>query len=44
MMQPGGRAFVPLDVGPLTAVDATRRLLLWSYAKFAIHDTTSATA
>ena len=35
VMQPGGRAFVPLDVGPLTAFDATRRLLLWSYAKFA---------
>lgn len=34
MLQPGGRAFVPLDVGPLTAFDATRRLLLWSYAKF----------
>lgn len=35
MLQPGGRAFVPLDVGPLTAYDATRRLLLWSYARFA---------
>jgi hypothetical protein len=35
VMQPGGRAFVPLDVGPLSAFDATRRLLLWSYAKFA---------
>ncbi len=34
VMQPGGRAFVPLDVGPLTAFDATRRLLLWSYARF----------
>ena len=34
-MQPGGRAFVPLDVGPLSAFDATRRLLLWSYARFA---------
>jgi hypothetical protein len=32
-MQPGGRAFVPLDVGPLTAFDATRRLILWSYTK-----------
>ena len=35
VMQPGGRAFVPLDVGPLSAFDATRRLLFWSYAKFA---------
>ncbi|HEX7407255.1 MAG TPA: hypothetical protein VF515_06335 [Candidatus Binatia bacterium] len=35
VMQPGGRAFVPLDVGPPTAFDATRRLILWSYAKFA---------
>jgi len=34
MLRPGGRAFVPLDVGPLSAFDATRRLLLWSYAKF----------
>jgi len=34
VMRPGGRAFVPLDVGPLTAFDATRRLLLWSYARF----------
>jgi hypothetical protein len=35
VMQTGGHAFVPLDVGPLSAFDATRRLLLWSYAKFA---------
>lgn len=32
MLEPGGRAFIPLDVGPLTAFDATRRLILWSYA------------
>jgi hypothetical protein len=35
VMRPGGRAFVPLDVGSLSAFDATRRLLLWSYARFA---------
>ncbi len=35
VLRPGGRALVPLDVGPLTAFDATRRLLLWSYTKFA---------
>jgi hypothetical protein len=34
VLQPGGRAFVPLDVGSLTAFDATRRLILWSYARF----------
>ncbi len=34
VMRPGGRAFVPLDVGEPTAFDATRRLLLWSYSKF----------
>jgi Domain of unknown function (DUF4380) len=33
VMQPGGRAFLPLDVGPLDAFDATRRLLLWSYTR-----------
>jgi hypothetical protein len=33
MLRAGGRAFVPLDVGPLTAFDATRRLILWSYAE-----------
>lgn len=35
VMRPGGRAFVPLDVGPHEAFDATRKLLLWSYAEFA---------
>jgi hypothetical protein len=34
VMRPGGRAFAPLDVGPLDAFDATRGLRLWSYAKF----------
>jgi hypothetical protein len=34
VMRPGGRAFAPLDIGPLEAFDATRRLLLWSYAEF----------
>jgi hypothetical protein len=32
-MQPGGRAFVPVDVGPLDAFDSIRRLLLWSYTE-----------
>ncbi len=31
VLRPGGRAFVPLDVGAPTAFDATRRLILWSY-------------
>jgi hypothetical protein len=35
VMRPGGRAFVPLDVGPLEAFDAVRKLLLWSYAEIA---------
>ena len=35
VLQPGGRAFVPFDVGPLTAFDAIRGLSLWSYTKFA---------
>ena len=35
VLRPGGRAFVPQDVGSLTAFDAVRRLLLWSYTKFA---------
>jgi hypothetical protein len=35
VMRPGGRALVPLDVGPLEAFDAKRALLLWSYAEFA---------
>ena len=34
VLRPGGRAFVPQDVGSPTAFDAVRRLLLWSYAKF----------
>ncbi len=33
VLRPGGRAFVPLDVGSLTAFDAVRRLILWSYTK-----------
>lgn len=33
VMRPGGRAFVPLDVGSLTAFDATRKLILWSYTE-----------
>lgn len=33
VLRPGGSAFVPLDVGPLTAFDAIRRLILWSYAE-----------
>ncbi|MBX3026480.1 hypothetical protein KF840_16350 [bacterium] len=35
VMRPGGRAVVPLDVGPLDAFDATRKLILWSYAAMA---------
>src|SRR5579862_1348932 len=35
VLRPGGRAFVPLDVGALTAFDAVRRLSLWSYTKLA---------
>jgi hypothetical protein len=35
VMRPGGRAFVPLDVGSLTAFDATRKLILWSYTELA---------
>ena len=34
VLAPGGRAFLPLDVGPLDAFDATRQLILWSYARF----------
>jgi len=34
VMRPGGRAFAPLDVGALESFDATRKLLLWSYAEF----------
>lgn len=33
VMRPGGRAVVPLDVGPLEAFDATRKLILWSYTE-----------
>jgi hypothetical protein len=33
VLRPGGRAFVPLDVGSLTAFDATRKLILWSYTE-----------
>ncbi len=33
VLRPGGRAFVPQDVGSLTAFGAVRRLLLWSYTK-----------
>lgn len=32
VLRPGGRAFVPLDVGPATDFDAIRRVILWSYA------------
>ena len=35
VLRPGGRAFAPLDVGPLDAFDATRMLRLWSYAELA---------
>jgi hypothetical protein len=35
VMRPGGRAFAPLDVGPLNVYDATRKLILWSYTRFA---------
>lgn len=35
VLRPGGRAFAPLDVGPLEAFDATRMLRLWSYAELA---------
>jgi hypothetical protein len=33
VLRPTGRAFVPMDVGSLTAFDATRRYLLWSYTE-----------
>jgi hypothetical protein len=35
VMRPGGRAFAPLDVGPLDAFDSVRRFLLWSYTEIA---------
>jgi hypothetical protein len=33
VLRPKGRAFMPMDVGSVTAFDATRRYMLWSYAK-----------
>jgi hypothetical protein len=33
VLRPGGRAFVPFDKGPLTAFDAIRKLILWSYTE-----------
>jgi hypothetical protein len=33
VLRPGGRALIPLDVGPLTAFDAFRRLIFWSYTE-----------
>lgn len=33
VLRPGGRAFIPLDLGSLTAFDATRSVILWSYAQ-----------
>jgi len=33
VLRPGGRAFVPFDVGPLDGFDAIRRLILWSYTQ-----------
>jgi len=35
VLRPGGRAFLPLDVGPLTAFDSIRRIILWSYTEIA---------
>ena len=35
VLRPGGRAFVPLDVGPAGAFDAIRTLILWSYTALA---------
>jgi hypothetical protein len=32
-LRPGGRAFVPLDVGAPEAFDAIRRVILWSYTR-----------
>ncbi len=42
-LRPGGRAFLPLDVGPVDALDRVRRLVLWSYAtlgdaRYRLHD------
>lgn len=36
VLRPGGRAFLPLDVGPKESFDAVRRYILWSYTLF--HD------
>lgn len=33
-LRPGGRAFLPLDVGAPEAFDDVRRVVLWSYASF----------
>ena len=33
ILRPGGRAFLPLDAGPRTALDDVRRIILWSYAR-----------
>lgn len=33
VLRPGGRALLPLDVGPPEAFDAIRRIILWSYAE-----------
>ena len=33
VLRPGGRAFIPLDVGPPEAFSAIRRVILWSYAR-----------
>ena len=34
VMQPGGRALVPLDIGNPTAFADVRRVILWSYARW----------
>lgn len=34
VLRPGGRAFIPLDVGAVDSFDATRSLIFWSYARF----------
>lgn len=33
VLRPGGRAYLPLDVGSLTAFDSIRKLILWSYTE-----------
>ena len=33
MLRPGGRAFLPQEVGPAEAFDDVRRVILWSYAR-----------